>query len=88
MRAEERFPGIRLQLLHAQRKTAVGSVDLENHGLHQLALLHHFGGMLDALGPGKIGNVHQPVDAFFDFDERAEIGELAHAAFHHRADGE
>ena len=27
--------------------------------------------------------MHQPVDAFFDFDERAEIGHVAHPAFHH-----
>jgi hypothetical protein len=61
-------------------------VDLQHHRLHELPLLQHLGGMLDALGPTHVGNVDQAVDAFLDLDEGAEIGELANAAFHHRAD--
>ena len=30
--------------------------------------------------------MHQAVDAFFDFDESAEFGHVADAAFHHRTD--
>src|SRR5271165_1739647 len=86
MRAEEALPGVRLKLLDAKREAAVGRVDIEDHGLGELALLQNLGRMLDALGPGQIGNVHQTVDALFDFNEGAEIGELAHASFHYRAD--
>ena len=38
--------------------------------------------MLDALGPGQIADVNQAVDAVFDFDEGAEVGHVANAAFH------
>ena len=36
--------------------------------------------MLHALGPAQIADVDQAVNAFLDFDERAEIGEVAHPA--------
>src|ERR1051325_5516121 len=36
--------------------------------------------MLYALGPGKIRDVNQPVHSRFDFDECAEIGEIAYFA--------
>src|SRR5579864_2589013 len=86
MRAEEGLPGVRLQLLHAEGKAAVGRIDVQNYGLNQLTLLHQFGRMLDAFRPGQIRDVHQSIDAFLDFYESAEIGQLAHAALHHRAD--
>src|SRR5579862_1892480 len=38
MRRKEAFPDIRLQLLDAQRKTAVLRLDTQNHSLHLLAL--------------------------------------------------
>src|ERR1700730_14014650 len=43
--------------------------------------------MFDAFRPGQIRDVHQPVDAFLNFNESAEIGQLAHAALYYRADG-
>src|ERR1700694_2886608 len=42
--------------------------------------------MFYALGPGEIRDVDETVDAFFDFDEHTEVGELADAALDHRAD--
>ena len=42
--------------------------------------------MLDPLGPGQVGNVHQPVDAFFDLNEGAELGHVPDAALDHRTD--
>src|SRR5260370_339618 len=36
--------------------------------------------MLDALGPAHVADVDQAFHALFDFDERAEIGEVADAA--------
>src|SRR6266481_1339072 len=36
--------------------------------------------MLYAFGPAQIADVHQAVDALFDFDERTEVGQIAYAA--------
>ena len=41
--------------------------------------------MLHALGPAEIADVDQAVDAVFDLDERAEVGEVADPAFDGRA---
>ena len=35
--------------------------------------------MLHALGPAQVADVDQAVDAVFDLDKRAEIGQVAHA---------
>src|SRR4030095_8452997 len=59
--------------------------DVEDHGLHDLSLLQDLRRVLDALGPRKIGNVHQAVDAFLDFDECPEIGHVPDPALHHRS---
>ena len=37
--------------------------------------------MLDALGPAQVADVDQSIDAVFDLDERAEVGQVANAAF-------
>src|SRR5262245_1759034 len=42
--------------------------------------------MLQALAPRHVRNVDQAVDAFLDFDERAELGEVAHLAGDRGAD--
>ena len=42
--------------------------------------------MLDVLRPRKVRDVHQAVDAFFDLEECAEIGELPHSPLNYRAD--
>ena len=44
--------------------------------------------MLHALGPAQVADVHQAVDAIFDFDEGSEVGEVADTAFHGHADRE
>ena len=54
-------------------------IDVQNHGFHALALLQHFGRMFDA-ARRNIGNMNQPVDSFFDFDERAEVRQISHTA--------
>src|SRR6187200_1632786 len=43
--------------------------------------------MLDALAPRHVGDVNQAIDVLFDFDERAELGEVAHLALDLRPDG-
>src|ERR1035438_7866629 len=85
MLLEEGVPHIGLKLLHAQGQAALVGFNGQYDGLHLVALLQHFGRMLHALGPAQVADVDQPVDSVFDFDERAEVGQVADFAFHHRA---
>src|ERR1022692_2982312 len=82
---EEGVPHIGLQLLHTQRQAALVRLDGQYDGLHLVALLQDFGRMLHALGPAQVADVDQSVDSVFDFDEGAEVGQVADFAFHHRA---
>ncbi len=52
----------------------------EHDRLDVVALLVELGGVLDLLRPVEIGDVHQPVDAFVDPDEDAEVGDALHLA--------
>src|SRR5271157_4302384 len=88
MLVEESVPDIGLKLLYAQREPTLVRLDSEHDGLHLVALLQHFRRMLHALGPAQVAHVNQAVDAVLDFDECAEVGQVAHLAFHHRADRE
>src|SRR5581483_7463302 len=87
MRGEEALPHVGLELLDAQAQAAVLRLNAENNSLQLFALLDHFGGVLHALGPAQIRDVHQTIDAVLDLDERAEVGEIADAAFDHRSHG-
>src|ERR1017187_7937767 len=82
---EEGVPHIGLQLLHTERQAALVRLNGQYDGLHLVALLQHFGGMLHPLGPAQVADVDQSVDSVFDFDEGAEVGQVADFAFHHRA---
>src|SRR5579862_2280695 len=82
---EEALPHIGLELLDAQAQAAILRLDAENDSLHLLTLLHHFRRMLDALGPAQVRDVYQAVDAVLDFDEGAEVGEVANPALNHGA---
>src|SRR5580704_6965614 len=74
-----------LQLLDAQGKTSVLRIHFQNFGLDAITFLEFFAGMLDALGPAHVADMDQAFHALFDFDERAEIGEVADAAVDNRA---
>src|ERR1700757_1276066 len=87
MLRQEPIPDIRLELLDAQRKTAILRLDAQNDRTNLLALLQDLGRMLDPLGPAQVRNMHQTVDAVFDLDERAEVGEVAYAPFDDGAGG-
>src|ERR1022692_2100737 len=82
---EEGVPHIGLQLLHTQRQATLVRLNCQYDGLHLVALLQDFGRMLHALGPAQVADVDQSVDSVFDFDEGAEVGQVADFAFHHRA---
>src|ERR1051326_1317474 len=80
-------PRVLLGLLQAERDPLVLGIDVEDQHLDLVALLHHLGGMLHALGPRHVGDVDQAVDPRLDFDERAErrqVADLALEAGAHR----
>ena len=80
-----RRPRVFLHLLQAQRDALLFLIDVEHHRPDGFALLQHFAGMADLLGPRQIGNMQQAVDAFFDLDERAVVGDVADFALDDRA---
>src|SRR6266850_1006674 len=61
--------------------------DGQDDGLDLVTLLHDFGRMLHALGPAHVADVNQAVDAVFNLDECAELGEVAYFSFDGRTDG-
>src|SRR5690606_27689830 len=80
-------PGILVELLDAEAEALVLDVDVEHHRLDLVALLEELARVLDALGPGDVGHVHQAVHALLDADEHAEVGDVADLALDDRADG-
>ena len=84
---EEGIPDVGLELLDAEGEAAVFGLDAEDDGADLLALLEDFGGVLDALGPGEVGDVDEAVDAVFDLDKGAEVGEVADSALDNGAGG-
>ena len=78
-------PGVFLHLLEAQGDALLFLIDAEDDRLDVFALLEHFRRVADLLGPRQVGDVQQAVDAFFDLDERAVVGDVADLALDHRA---
>src|SRR5574337_512529 len=66
---------VALHLLHAQGNALPLHVDGQHHGFHFVALLEAANGVLAGLAPGQVGEVHQTVDAAFQADEHAEVGD-------------
>src|SRR5260221_3636076 len=79
-------PWIRMELLDAEAEPLVLDVDVEHHRLDLVALLEEVAGVLDALGPRDVGDVHQAVDALLHADEDAEVGDVADLAADDRPD--
>ena len=79
-------PRIFLGLLEAEADALVLAVDVQDHDVDRVALLHDFRRMLDALRPAHVGDVNQAIDARLDLDERAEAREVANLAVDARAD--
>ena len=69
-------PRVLTELLDAQGDALVVAIDVQDPGLDLVALLEAIGGVLDALAPGQVGDVDQPVDALVDADEDAEVGDV------------
>ena len=80
----ELSPRVGLALLEAQRDATTLFVDVEHHDFDFLAGLHDLGGVDVLVGPVHFGHVHQALDAVFDFDEGAIIGDVGDLAEHMR----
>ena len=81
------FPGVFLDLLHAEGDFLLVLVDLEDFDLDLLALGDDFAGMVDALGPGHLGDVDEAFDAFLKLAERAVGHDVDDFGFVDGADG-
>src|SRR5258705_3831555 len=75
-----------VHLLHAQRHAAVLGVNVQHPRGDRLARLQHLVRVLHPARPADVADMHQPVKALFDFNERAELSDVAHLAGHDRAD--
>ncbi len=73
-------PGVFGHLLEAEGDAVLFLIDREDDALDFVALLEQFARVSDLLGPGEIADVQEAVDAFFDFDESAVVGEVADLA--------
>ena len=69
-------PGVHLGLLHAETDRLLFDIDLEHDHFELVTLLDDFARVVDALGPGHLGDVHQALDAVFELDERAVAHEV------------
>ena len=72
------FPGVLLHLFVAQAEAAVFLVHFQDLHFHLVTDLAEVAGVLHALGPAEVTDVHQAVHAFLQFHEYAEVGEVAH----------
>jgi len=64
-------------LLDAKRQAALVRLNREHDSLHPITLFQDFGRMLHALGPTEVADVNQAINAVFDLDESAEVGQVA-----------
>ena len=71
-----------VDLLHPERDAFALRVHAEHHGLELVALPEAPDGFLARLVPGKIGQVHEAVDAAFESHEDPEIGDRLDGAGH------
>jgi len=81
------IPRVGFELFHPERNALVFRIDAEHHGFHFVPHIEHLGRVANLFRPGHFGDVDQPLDPFFDFDEGAVIGQADHAPVDTRADG-
>src|SRR6476469_3171514 len=81
------FPGIGGELLDAGREALIFDVHAKHSGFDDVALFIQFRWVFDLLGPVQIGNMHKPVNTFFDADKNPEVGDVAHRSFDNTVDG-
>ena len=74
-------------MTHTEGDFLLVAVDAQHDRLDFLIGLEHLGRFVDALGPGQLGDVHQPLDARLQFHKRAVRHEIDHLAGNLFADG-
>ena len=79
-------PGVGLGLLHAEGDFLLLLVDAEDDDLDLVADVDQLAGVVDALGPGHLGDVHQALDALLELDEGAVGHDVDDLALDARAD--
>src|SRR4051812_24348203 len=79
-------PWILGRLLETKTDSLVLRVDVQDDDVDTVSLLHDFRRMLNAVGPGHVGDVNESVDAGLDFDERTKAREVPNLAVETRAD--
>src|SRR6516164_8578152 len=82
----ERLPGVGLGLLESQRNTSIGLVDSKHLDLNEVADIDHLRWVYRALTPRHLGDVYQSLDAFFQLDEGAVVGDTHDFPAEARAD--
>src|ERR1700730_1457276 len=85
---DEDLPRIAHGLLEAERDAALDGIDLEDLHLDLLRGGDDLARMHVLLGPRHLGHVNQALDAGLQFDERAVVGDVGHAALEAGADRE
>ena len=78
----EFLPRIGLALLEAERDAAALLVDIQHHDFDFVAGVHDLGRVDVLVGPVHFGHVHQALDAVFDLDEGAVVGDVGDLAEH------
>src|SRR5688572_24277886 len=82
----ELVPRVALDLLEAQRDAPCRRIHAEHHRVDVVADVEDLRRVLDALAPRHLGDVDEPLDARFELDEGAVVGEADHLTAHARAD--
>ena len=72
--------------LHAERDLELLLVDVEHHDLGVVSHLNTFARMVDAAGPGHLGDVDEPFDALFDSNEGSVGHQIDHGSLHAATD--
>ena len=75
----EYVPGVLLELLVTEAEATVVLVDFEDNHFNVGAELCELSGVLDLLRPAEVGDVDEAVNALFQFNEHAEVCEVAYA---------
>ena len=74
------IPGVLLDLLHAERDLLLLGVHVEDHHVHDVALVDDLVRVVDAACPRHLGDMDEPLDPFLQLDEGAVGHDVDHLA--------
>ena len=76
----DHVPRVAVRLLHTERDFHLLIVDFQDDNFDLFAHRDQLAGVVDALGPGHLGDVHQTFDALLELDECAIGHHVDHSA--------